>query len=269
MANYAVMADSISNSAGNGPPNFPFGITVPAGAPTNLVKDLANGATYTITNTDGFNYFTSSVALTGSNKGFILPVAANNIGRRLVFKRTDTAGNATTAGNGILMTVATQGSDIIDSAGYTITSLISQGAYLEVIAESVNTWRVVNCSDFMSNYYSGITSVANGTTANLFTIIIPSSGEWDISSAIQMQSQPIQQLIYAISTTSAPSFTPSNWAENMFNTQFTSNIVYPNTVTLTFRQKISTATTYYGIYVPTYTGSTPTVAAKFYARRWS
>lgn len=188
MANYALMGNDISNAAGNGPPNFPFGLTQP-GVASSPIKDLANGPTYTITNSDGFSYFTSSVALTVASKGFILPLAANNIGRRLTFKRTDNAGNAlgfgTSGGGGIggfNLTIAAQGSDVIDQAGMTSTFLCRPGSFMTLIAESPGFWRIIDCFDTCEFYIASVINfpVATGTYFDVGSCILP-AGTWNMT----------------------------------------------------------------------------------------
>jgi hypothetical protein len=82
MTNYSLMGNDITNSAGDGPPNFPFGIKQSTG-----FKDIAN-APYTITNSDGFNYIYSGTNLTAS-RAVVLPLASANIGRVIKIKKID------------------------------------------------------------------------------------------------------------------------------------------------------------------------------------
>lgn len=130
MANYAVMADTISNSAGNGPPSFPFGLSTPASGAG--VKDLLGGS-YVITNNDGVNFVTSSTSLP-SNQTVTLPAAASNIGRQIKIKKVDTSAFS--------IQVVIPGGDTLD--GFTSAYILpAQGSYISVFAYAANKWSIM------------------------------------------------------------------------------------------------------------------------------
>lgn len=269
MANYALMGNDISNAAGNGPPNFPFGLTQPT-TPSNPVKDLANGATYTITNSDAFSYFTSSVALSGSNKGFILPLAANNIGRTLIFKRTDTAGNENTGGNGIWFTITCQASDMIDGL-YASTPLIAQNSYIGLIAEAPNMWRVVGCQDWIQIKVGQTTGPANATFTDVTTCSVP-TGTWDLGSNYYLFTPTVNASIMAIyiATVAGNTATGRIMADNYAGSYCGNTNAGDCSATITnFRQVLTTTTTYYSKIYAAFSSGTPSYAIKFTARRFS
>lgn len=147
MATYSLMGDTISNSAGNGPPTFPFGINQPA-----VVKDIADQP-YVITNTDGFSFVTSTVTLT-SNRAVTLPSAVNNIGRQIKFKKMDTSTLA--------IQVVIPGGDTLD--GFTNAySLSNSGATLAVVAVAAGKWTIVEVAKVAPT----MTKLISGTTYNV------------------------------------------------------------------------------------------------------
>lgn len=138
MANYSLMADNISNSAGNGPPNFPFGFKTNA-----IVKDLAN-ASYTITDSDGIAFVTSYTQLTG-NVSAVLPLAANNIGRIIQFKKSDTGAFS--------INVTFSGADTLDSQT-AVYPIPTQNGSLVVIAIASGKWAIREVSRIAPTYKS-------------------------------------------------------------------------------------------------------------------
>ena len=136
---------------------------------TNLA---AKSADYTILDTDGFQ--TILVTTGASTRTMTLPLAANNVGRVITFKKVDSG-----AGK---ITIVRSGSNTID--GYTTTDIgtgsINQYAYLTVFSDGTN-WSVVGCGGEVLESFNDTSTSASGTGAwaVVGSIVLP-AGEFDV-----------------------------------------------------------------------------------------
>jgi len=147
MATYALMGDTISNAAGNGPPTFPFGMYLPS-----VTKDIA-GSPYTITDTDAVSYVFSSINLSVAT-AVTLPLAANNLGRKIQFKKTDTGNFA--------LQVALSGADTLD--GFTVAyPILSVNGSIIVMAATSGKWVILEATKIAPT----MTKLISGTSYNV------------------------------------------------------------------------------------------------------
>lgn len=148
MANYSLMGNDISNAAGDGPPNFPFGFKTTG----NGIKDLAN-ASYVITNSDGVGFVTSFSSLT-SNLSVTLPLATNNIGRTIQIKKSDNNGN-------YAIQVGLSGADTLDNQTAIYPISTPQGS-ITVFASAAGKWVLKEVARIAPTYTS-LKTVTSGT----------------------------------------------------------------------------------------------------------
>lgn len=131
-----LQVDTITNTAGTGSPNFPFGFTgakVPAGT-----KDIANAA-YVITDTDGFVEVTSFTTLT-ANRAVTLPATATNIGRTITIKKVDSGAFS--------IQVTPAGADTIDGST-AVMPLLDRYAQVTLYCANSGNWHVIAISGIM------------------------------------------------------------------------------------------------------------------------
>lgn len=141
-----VQVDTITNTAGTGAPNFPFGLT---GFLKNSsgTKDMANAA-YVITDTDGFGVFISASTLT-ANRALTLPATASNIGRVISVKKVDAGLFA--------INITPAGADSIDEST-AVLALTNQWASATLYCTVSGKWvllEVINIGPTVQKFTSG------------------------------------------------------------------------------------------------------------------
>lgn len=154
-----VWADTLVKTDGSGPVDASKGIKNSLG-----VKDI-NNAAYTITDVDGFDTFTSIATLT-ADRIITLPAAASNIGRTLIFKKTEAGA--------FRIIIDTPGAELIDGAAQ--NRLVAQNSIVVLRCMSSTLWTVLQARDYIRAFALGTISVS--ATDQAGTSILVPEGEW-------------------------------------------------------------------------------------------
>lgn len=182
---YRIRFVSGSNAVGFGKATSTSNGLITTYTPTIKSSTLTvSSANYTVLGSDG--YETILVSTAASNRTITLPVAADNIGRRIVVKKSDSGAGA--------VIIARSGSDTID--GSTSHTIYGQYASMTLIAVSSTVWSIESVSQDQRGgwgmlpvgaivaYNPGyFTSTTNGS----FTPVGPANTESSVNSFLNLK----------------------------------------------------------------------------------
>ncbi len=130
--------------------------------------NAVSSAGYTILDNDGYDCI--AVSTGASQRTVTLPALANNIGRVLRIKKTD-------SGVGTIL-IDTPGAELIDGAAQ--NTLYAQYSYVVLEASSTG-WNVIGAYDIVTSTISTATNAAASGTLLALTSIAIFSGRWTLS----------------------------------------------------------------------------------------
>lgn len=138
--------DTITNLAGTGAPNFPFGFTSSASTQNKVVTS----ADYTVLDSDGYSII--AVSTGSSDRTVTLPLLANNIGRVLTIVKSD-------SGTGVCYIDGNGSETINGSSSATFWGSFIQYDNITVQAQS-GGWIVVGATDTQPSFSANTSNTA-------------------------------------------------------------------------------------------------------------